>query len=256
MFEKTMTMRHQATINRTIALFVALAATLPAPLLAQTVVTANAAENTFVESSQPSANFNNLGGMQIGGASTNTVESLLQFNTAAIDSTLNSDYGVGNWVVTGVSLKLFSNMASAGTQPGNSDFNTIAAGGFELDWLSNNSWNPSTVTWNTLPNYLGGVGGNVQDSLGDFNYLANGTSPITWTLGLDPNMVNNIDNGTPVSIFGDPTSGSSVGYLFNTIKQNNPAVLSVTAEAVPEPGKLTLLVSGLAGLAAARRWKS
>jgi hypothetical protein len=141
-------------------------------------------------------------------------------------------------------------------QPGNGSFNKIAAGGFELDWLSDNNWSQSAITWNNLSGVLPGTGNNTLDSLGHFSYLADGTSPLTWTLGLDPNLVNDIDSGGLVTIFGQPTAGSTVGYLFNTSTQGNPPVLNVTVEQVPEPGTAALLVCGLAGLATVRRWKN
>jgi hypothetical protein len=234
-------------------------AALPVSLFAQTTFTQSATANTFVSSSQPGVNFSSLGAMQIAAATAvqnNVNESLLLFNTSAMDAAFNADYGAGNWQVTGVSLKLFSNMSSPGTQPGNTDFNLIASGGFELDWLSDNNWSQTSITWNSLPGILPGTGGNMQDSLGDFNYTANGAASETWNLGLDANMVASIDDGTPLTIFGQPTSGSTVGYLFNTTKQGNPAVLNVTVAPVPEPGIPALVVSGVAGMAALCRRKA
>lgn len=242
-----------------------LLAALPASLSAQSITLSQpVSANTYVSSGQPNMNFDNLGAMEIAAptaAQNRTEETLLGFNTTALESAFNADYGVDNWEVTSVTLKLFSNVAGAGQQPGNSSFNKIAAGGFELDLLSDNNWNASTITWNTLSSVLPGIDGNTSASLGDFDWLANGASSTTWTLALNPNLVNDIDSGGNITIFGQPTADSTVGYLFNTRFFNGGAAeLNVTATAMPEPATLAstlaMMASSLAGLAAMRRWSN
>jgi len=188
-------------------------------------------------------------------AQNRTEETLVRFNTATDETAFDTDYGAGNWEVVSVTLTLYSNFATGGQQPGNSSFNRIAAGAFELDWLSDNNWSATALTWNNISSVLPGSGNNAMDSLGDFNYLASGSSPNTWTLALDPNLLSEITSGAPVSILGQPTADSTVGYLFNTLN-NNPAVLNVTVEPVPEPSMLALSAFELAGLVAIRRWKN
>ncbi len=229
-------------------------ASLPAtPATISQVVQAD----TFVSSGQPTSNFGTQGAMEIAvptAAQNRTQESLIRFNTSAIQSGFNSDYGVGNWTITAITLTLYSNFATASQQPGNSSFNQIAAGGFELEWLSNNSWSETGITWNTLASVLPGTGNNQMDSLGDFYWPATGSSSAIWNLSLDPNLVGNINSGLPATIFGQPTAGSTVGYLFNTLN-NSPAYLNVTADVtadVPEPAAFTLMFAGLAGLAGVR----
>lgn len=235
---------------------------VPASLSAQpTTLSQSVSADTYVSSGQPNMNFDNLGAMEIAGPTTaqnRTEETLLLFDTAALETAFDADYGAGNWTVTSVSLKLFSNVSGAGQQPGNTSFNKIAAGDFELDLLSDNTWNASTITWNTISSVLPGTDGNTSTSLGDFDWLANGTSSATWSLSLDSSLVNDITTGGDITIFGQPTAGSAVGYLFNTLFFNGGAAqLNVTASPVPESATLAstlaMMASSLAGLAAMRR---
>jgi len=254
-------MKIHAALRRTLKLTPILMAAIPASVPAQSVTLSQEVDaNTFVSSGAPAMNFNGLGAMEIAAptaAQNRTEETLLGFNTSAIESGFDADFGPGNWAVSSVTLTLLSNVTTAGQHPGNSSFNTIAAGGIELDWLSDNNWNPAQITYNNISGLLPGMGGNTLDSLGDFNYLANGASPVTWTLGLDPNLVNDISGGGTVTIFGQPTAGSTVGYLFNTLFMGgNGAVLNVTATVVPEPSTMAMMASGLAGLAAWRRFRN
>ena len=142
---------------------------------------------------------------------------LCRFDTSALQAAFDLDYGAGNWAVTSVSLTFFSNVSTAGQQPGNQSFNRIAAGNFEFDLLSNNNWSEGGITWNTLPEILPGVGNSYSlTPLGTFFWPANGSAGSTWTLNLAANLVNAINAGSQISILGQPTAGSTVGYLFNS----------------------------------------
>jgi len=207
--------------------------------------------NTFVSSGQPTANFGTLGAMEIAAPTTaqaRTEETLLGFDTTAMQSSFNATYGSGGWVVTDVTLSLFSNVALAGTQPGNNNFNKIAAGAFEFDLLSDNNWSQSSITWNTLPGILPGTGNsNTSTSLGTFNWAANGATSSIWTLSAIQPLIDAINAGSQVTLLGQPTAGSTVGYLYNT-RLLNPGYLNVTVAAVPEPSTLGF-VAGLLALA-------
>jgi hypothetical protein len=250
-------MNLKSACTQALPIAIYLAAAIPA-VVAATPTTVNqvVAADTFVSSGAPTSNFGTLGGVEIAvptSAQNRTEESLIRFNTAAIQSTFNSTYGSNNWSITSVTLSFFSNFSTAGQQPGNAAFNKIAAGGFELDWLSDDNWSETAVTWNNLSSLLPGTGNNLLESLGSFNWAADGSTNQVWTLSLDPNLVNDIQTGDPVTIFGQPTAGSTVGYLFNTLN-NNPAYLNVTADItpVPEPSTLALATCGLVAWAGRR----
>jgi len=255
------TLKPHSTPNQKLKFTILLAAALPLSLAASPTTISQVVEaDTYVSSGQPTVNFGSMGAMMIAVptvAQPRTEESLIRFNTASIKSALDADYGAGNWTITSITLSLFSNFSTAGQQPNNSSFNKIAAGGFEFDWLSNDSWSETAITWNNLSTVLPGTGANASAPLGSFYWSADGSTSQNWTLSLDSNLVNDIDTGGKVTIFGQPTAGSTVGYLFNTLN-NNPAYLNVTADVtpVPEPSSLALVAGGLAGLAGVRRWKN
>jgi hypothetical protein len=236
-------------LSRRILVFLVLAClvTLPATLLAQfTTFSQQVGADTFVSSGEPNSNFGIQAGMEIAGptlAQPRTQKTLLRFSTAAMQAAFDADYGPGNWVVTGVTLSLFSNYSTAGVQPTNPRFNKIAAGSFEFDLLSNNNWDETSITWNTLSDILPGPGNNnTLTSLGTFFWDAAGEPSSTWALGANPNLASQIYAGADVTIFGQPTANGPVGYLSNT-RTLNPGYLNVTAMAVPEPS-VNALVAG------------
>ena len=157
--------------------------------------------------------------------------------SAYFDSTL----GAGNWVATSVSLTLFSSVATAGQQPNNASFNKIAPGLFELDLLSNNNWSEASITWNTMPDILPDNASNTLTPLGTFFWPASGSASTTWELNPASMLADAIVSGDLITILGQPTPGSAVGYLFNT-RLTNPGYLNVTAEAVPEPSFLAAVL--------------
>ena len=182
-------------------------------------------------------------------------EALFSFNTESLVYQLNQAFPTG-WTITSLSVTLNSNYATAGTQPGNSSFNVINPGLFQLSWLSNNGWQ-SGVSYNTIANYLPGTGNSNQElSLGTYNYLADGTTPLTWALSATSaaGLLAELTTGGEVTIFGTPDS-STVGYLFNTSTKGDPPILNVTAEAAPAPIPPSFLLfgTGIVGLGLVRR---
>jgi len=239
------------------ALTVLFAMALPLSLSATPMTISQKVEaDTYVSSGDPTVNFGTKGGMEIAAptiAQSRTQETLSRFNTAAIVAAFNTNYGSGAWTITSVTLSLSSNYSTAGVQPNNSSFNKIAAGGFEFDWLSNDAWSETAITWNTLSSVLPGTGTNALASLGSFYWSADGSATQNWTLDLASNLVTDINNGGEVSILGQPTTNSTIGYLFNTLN-NGPAYLNVTADVVPEPSTSFMALAG-AGMMGALRFR-
>lgn len=223
--------------------------TLPTTVAAQaSTYSQPVGADTFVSSGQPDTTFGIRGAMEIAAptaAQPRTLLTLMWFDTAGLQASFDADFGAGNWTVTSVTLTLFSSVASAGQQPANGSFNRIAAGGFEFDLLGNNNWNENAITWNTLPAILPGAGStNTLTSLGNYFWPASGAGSSTWALANDPALAQKIQTGDAVTILGQPTVGSTVGYLINT-SPLRPGFLNVTAEAVPEPATLPLIAGFL-----------
>jgi len=221
--------------------------TLPATLVAQfTTYSQKVQADTFVSSGDPNSNFGLQGGMEIAAptdAQPRTQMTLLRFDTSGLRANFDADYGVGKWILSGVTLSLFSSVPTAGQQPNNGRFNKIAAGSFELDLLGNNDWNEMGITWNTLPGILPGNGNtNTLTPLGTFFWDAAGEPGSIWTLDANSTLAGQIYNGERVTILGQPTADSTVAYLFNTLNFD-PGYLNVTATAVPEPSAAMLIAA-------------
>jgi hypothetical protein len=210
-------------------------------------------QDTFVSSggtfspADASADFSALGAMMIGtpiGAQDRTMLSLLSFNTAAIASSFDAEFGAGQWVVTGVGLRLGSNFAQAGVQPNNSRFNVIRPGYFEFSYSTNDAWNGAAINWNSLPAYQATTS---LTPLGTFYWAADGlTNPpgnpqySTWPLNLVAGLLADITTGDEVTLLGAPAD-DQVNYLFNQqTRVGAEPYLDITAVAVPEPTTLAL----------------
>jgi hypothetical protein len=195
-------------------------------------------------------------------------DSVLLFNTASAVSQFNSTYGAGDWTITGLTLSLASNYGIQGEQPGNAIFNTINAGSFGIDWLSDNTWTEGTgsgtgtpgypnngmVTFDSIPTLLSGS----VDSLGDFTYTPPGNNSDTYfnyTLPLDANLVSGSAAGGNVSLYFY-AADNQVSYLFNSrsYSTGHPE-LTLTVEPTPEPATTGLLAASLGGFLL-MRWRT
>ena len=147
------------SMKKKILAFLSLAALLSCgfvPSARGSTITVSATEEAMVQSGQPNLVWDPKGAIEFSGnglntaAPGNTEYGLMEFNSASIVSQLNSTYP-GGWTITGVSVSLAANFATAGVYPNNSVFNEIEPGNFTLSWLSNNGW-------------VGGQGGYLEQS--------------------------------------------------------------------------------------------
>jgi hypothetical protein len=249
-----------------------------ASLRAQSVYTINnTVADAFLAAGAPgnpvgtnltSLNFGSAGTLAIApaGSVKGEFDSVIQFNTAAAVSQFNTTYGAGNWQVTAITLSLASNFGTQGVQPNNGIFNTINAGQFGIDWLANNGWvegtgagmggsgypNNSSVSFNSISSLFSGG----SASLGTFRYTPPGNNIYeNYSLPLNTSLVSGAAAGGGVSLYFY-AADNQVSYLFNSKEFNsNHPELTITATAVPEPGRLALATSALACLMISRRLK-
>jgi hypothetical protein len=188
-----------------------------------------------------------LTGLNFGGAGTLVVapatsvkgefQSVVKFNLTNAVGMFNTNYGAGNWTITGISLELTSNYGTGGVQPNNAIFPVISGGQFVIEWLSTNDWVEGTgtpnlpttdgVTYDSLPGLLSGP----HEILCTNTYSPPGDNvPVTYNLPLDTNLVAEVTGGGDVTLLFY-AADNQIGYLFNSYsygRGNEPLIL-VTA---------------------------
>ena len=202
---------------------------------------------------------NNYGGagslsLSAAGLEMGELQSVLQFNVAGAASSFNTQFGVGQWSIESVSLRLTAANAN------NAVFNSPASGAFSISWMQNDSWQEGTgtpaspgasgITFNSLQTMF--IGPN-DESLGMFTFNGATSSASTYTLGLSPGILGDIVSGSDVSLrlFAADSAVSGVFSSRNFGTAANRPVLTLVA--VPEPHTIALLSLGLMAAAAWRR---
>jgi hypothetical protein len=193
---------------------------------------------------------NNYGGagslsLSAAGLEMGELQSVLQFNVAGAVSTFDAQFGVGQWTIESVSLRLTAANAN------NAIFNSPAAGLFSISWMQNDSWQEGTgspaspgatgVTFNSLLNTF--IGPN-DENLGRFTFSGATSGATTYSLGLTPGFLNDIVSGSDVSLrlFAADSGVSGVFSSRNFGTVANRPLLTVVA--VPEPGTVGLISLG------------
>lgn len=264
-------------------LFLALGAALsPAPVGAATVVLQQGVQPTaayagtidaFVtngtaNNASPNGNYGGAGALAVAAptavAPANTqgeFRSLMQFDTAIAKSTFDSLFGAGSWSVTDVSLALRAQAPNNAIFNGNGTLSNTA-GFVDFRWLANDSWIEGTgtpsapgvtgLTYNTLAGFTGAG----DEALGSFAFNGATSGLFTASFGLTPGFVIDLLGGGKSTFEMLASSGSQVSGVFTSrsfgTAANRP-FLSITAVAVPEPGRALLALLGAAAMVLPRR---
>lgn len=281
---------HRATL----AAVVAIALTIPEIALANSTLSIDAVADTFISSDPDYANrdMSAFGAMQIsadlpdyiqGIIYPRTLDLLVAYDMAAIKAGFDTQYGTGNWHVTDVSVKWYTNFDILGVPAHNPQFNVPAAGDFNISLLTDNNWfNAATagplglanndLNWNSVFGAGGKYGTllNGVQILGTYNYTGgdfNGTNncsndvcaPRFWDLGDNADLLNRVASGGVVSLFGS-AADPNVTYLVNQLtKPGGHSRIFVgaaaTPAAVPLPSGIWLFLSGCLSMLAGLRHK-
>ncbi len=164
-------------------------------------------------------------------------QSVLKFNFTSAAGLFNTNYGAGNWAITGISLQLASNYGTNGQQPDNAMFPVVSGGQFAIEWLSDDAWVEGTgkpnqtttdgVMYDSLPDLLSGP----HQILCTNTYTPPGDNvPVTYSLPLDTNLVNDVAAGGDVMLLLY-AADNQIAYLFNSREfgRGNQPVIIVTA---------------------------
>ncbi|MBD9355279.1 hypothetical protein [Methylomonas albis] len=255
-----------------------------AGMAAASTLSVEATSDTFLTNATAQANsdMSSFGAMMIsspqsdipqGITQVRTMENLVAYSTSSIKSGFDTQYGAGNWHVTDVQLKWYTNFDIEGVPANNNQFNIPHSGNFGISYFSNDTWfNPvtagvtglakSNLSWNSVYG-SGGAYNNLfagQESSGTFFYptgTANGTTdcftvadscaPRYWDLSLTPGLIGDILAGDYLSFHGY-AADNQVVYLINQMtKPGAHPQIFISAEAnpaaVPLPGAVWLFLS-------------
>ena len=173
-------------------------------------------------------------------------QSVLRFDASSAKSSFDLLFGIGQWTVQSIELRLYADIASGAI------FNAPNAGQFSTSWMANDSWVEGTgtvtapktdgITFASLPSYLSGS----DEALGTFSYdgTTDVTKPNTYSLTLAPDFLSDVSAGNLVSLQLSPAD-TSVSYFFHSRSYSQSAArAALTITAVPEPASGCLLTMG------------
>ncbi|WKJ92141.1 hypothetical protein QZJ86_08370 [Methylomonas montana] len=254
---------------------------------ADTTLSVDSVADTYLNSDPQLSNrdWSNFGAMGISANLANpakgmntprTMDALIAYDMAAIKTRFDVEFGAGNWHVTDVKVKWYSNYDILGVAPQNPQLNVPAAGSFNISLLTHNDWfNLATagdkgfantdLNWDSVFG-SGGAYSNLLDgvqTLGTYHYTGgnfNGgnnclnevCAPRFWDLGDNANLFGIIGHGGFVSLFGS-AADSNVTYIVSQRSANGAhPQLFVSAAAgvasVPLPAGIWLFISGCLAL--------
>lgn len=223
----------------------------------------NSTADSFLSGNAPTLNYGGAGTLAISSVSSpkGGFDSVLKFNLAGATSQFNSTYGVGNWQISGITLKLASSFGTSGAVPSNNNLNTVSGGNFGITWLAGDSWLEGAGGGNGAANgvvsfnSISSLFASGSDPLGTFTYTPPGNNVYaSYTLPLTTSLLSDTATGGDVSLYFF-AADNQVSYLFNSrsFASANPQLV-VTV--IPEPSTRALAALSLGSFMWLRQRKS
>lgn len=221
----------------------------------QTTFSTNDIADAFVtpgaNGSLASSNFGAAGALAVAAPNLpqGEFQTVLKFNLSGITSSLNALYGLDAWTVQSVTLQLTA------SSHGNSIFNPVAAGSFNLSLMQNNSWVEGTgtggvpsangITYNTLQSTY--INNAADQALGTFIFAGGTSGTADYTLNLTSGLLSDLENGGELSL-RLYAADDQVSYLFSSRETGVTTSPTLEITAVPEPQGAALCAVGLGAL--------
>jgi hypothetical protein len=222
-------------------------------------------EDTFVRQATPGNNYGSgqpgMGALAVSGSASlngsgapvGRVDTFIKFSIASLFPQLNADFPAG-WHIESIALRVEEQ-----TNPNNAlyAYGPVGGGTIDVNWIPDDSWAETTLTWNTAGGFLDDP---MQLLVDEFPTL--GRQPVNayvWEsidLPLDGSFYADLLAGDPVSLYLT-TQDADEGFQFASSNNNTPSrrayvLLDVTEGAIPEPASLALVAAGLLALARVR----
>ncbi len=208
--------------------------------------------DSFVRASAPTLNYGGAGALSVSGtnavnasgATNGAFDSFLRFNTAAMATNFDSQFGTTNWAISGARLRVTELGA-----PANTLFNR-GVGAFEIRWIANDNWTEGTgtpssptttgITFNDEPILLNA---GTDGSLGTFtNAGADGT--LSFPLALPEAFTTDLKAGGEVGLYLTAIA-AGIGFTVDSRSfgtTNDRPFLEISA--LPRPGIFAINWSG------------
>lgn len=180
-------------------------------------------------------------GLAAPGLTNGEFQAVIKFDLSGVTSSLNAQFGMGQWSVQSVSLQLTSSPHN------NVIYNDIVSGLFAVSLMQNTSWvegsgnasNPATngITYNTLQSTF--ISNAADQALGVLSFPGGSSGANLYSLTLSSGLDADILSGGLVSL-RLYAADNQVSYLFSSRAMPALSQPQLIVTAVPEPASLAL----------------
>jgi hypothetical protein len=187
-------------------------------------------------------------GLAAAGLPLGEFQTVIKFGLSGARNSFDAQFGAGQWTVQSVTLQLTASPYN------NPIYNEIAPGQFNVSLMQNSSWIEGTgngsapttdgITFSSLQSTF--INNATDQALGTFNFGGGSSGTDSYTLALSSGLIADLLAGSDLSLrlFA---ADNAVSYLFTSratgTVANRPTLIF---NAIPEPGSISLCITGLA----------